>query len=134
MGNSSETTDETNKKRVRWGALLVWSPWIPIAIGLGITLRGIAKQKAAGIGAVAGGLTELFVVWGIGAILIGQVTGIILLSRALSAGHWMRNLFSFVSICLSLLMLLLVGLFLWLSWFQAHHSFGWVSMGWLVYC
>jgi hypothetical protein len=123
MADQAESMDEINKKRLRWGALLVWAPWIPIAVGLGVTLRGIAKQKATGIGVVAGGLTELFVVWGIGAILIGQVTAIILLSRALSAGHWMRNLFSFVSIGLSLLMLLLVGLFLWLSWFQAHHIY-----------
>lgn len=28
-----------------------------------------------------------------------------------------------LSICLSAIMLLLVGLFLWLSWFQKHHSF-----------
>ena len=123
MAGPAEGIDEINKKRIRWGALLVWGPWIPIAVGLGITLRGIAKQKATGIWVVAGGLTELFVVWGIGAILIGQVAAIILLYRALAAGHWVRNLFSFVSICLSLLMLLLVGLFLWLSWFQVHHSF-----------
>ena len=122
MGNPVEGM-EINKKRILLGALLAWVPWIPIAIGLGITLRGIAKQRATGIGVVAGGLTELFVVWGIGAILIGQVAAIILLSRALAAGHWARNLFSFVSICVSLLMLLLVGLFLWLSWFQVHHSF-----------
>jgi hypothetical protein len=121
--DSAEISDEINQKRLRWGALLVWSPWIPIAIGLGITLRGIAKQKVTGIGAVAGGLTELFVVWGIGTILMGQITAIILLSRALSAGHWVRNLFSFVSIGLSFLMLLLEGLFLWLSWFQPHHGF-----------
>jgi hypothetical protein len=123
MAGPAEGMDEINKKRIRWGALLVWGPWIPIAVGLGITLRGIAKQKATGIGAVAGGLTELFVVWGIGAILIGQVAAIILLYRAVAAGHWVRNLFSFVSIGLSLLMLLLVGLFLWLSWFQVHHGF-----------
>ena len=118
-----EPAEEINNKRVRWGALLVWTPWVPIAVGLGIAVRGIARQKATGIGAVAGGLTELFVVWGVGAILIGQVAAIILLSRALAAGHWVRNLFSFVSICLSFLLLLLVGLFLWLSWFRAHHSF-----------
>lgn len=123
MENPPEPMDEINRKRLRWGALLVWCPWIPVAIGLAMTLRGIAKHKATGINAVAGGLTELFVVWGIGAILIGQVTAIILLSRSLSAGHWVRNVFSFVSIGLGLLMLLLVGLFLWLSWFQDHHSF-----------
>jgi hypothetical protein len=115
--------DELKKKRFLWGALLAWAPWIPILIGLGDALIGISRQKATGIGAVAGGLTELFVVWGIGAILIGQVAAMVLLFRAFSPGHWMRSLFSVLSICLSALMLLLVGLFLWLSWFQAHHAF-----------
>ncbi len=115
--------EDVNKRRVCWGALLAWIPWVPILIGLGMTLRGIAKQKATGIGAVAGGLNELFVVWGIGAIFIGQVAAIVLLCRAFSAGHVIRNLFCAVTICLSGMLLLLVGLFLWLSWFQAHHSF-----------
>jgi hypothetical protein len=116
-----EVADEVRKKkRLLWGVLLVWTPWIPIGIGLG---NALMSQKATGIGAVAGGLTELFVVWGIGSILIGQVTAIVLLFRAFSPGHWMRSLFSALSICISGLMLLLVGLFLWLSWFQKHHSF-----------
>jgi hypothetical protein len=115
--------DELKKKRFLWGVALAWVPWIPIAIGLGDALIGISRQKAIGIGAVAGGLTELFVVWGVGAILIAQVTALVFLSRAFSPGHWARSLFSVISICLSGLMLLLVGLFLWLSWFQKHHSF-----------
>jgi hypothetical protein len=110
--------DEPNKRRFLWGVLLAWTPWIPILIGLG---HALMRQKATGIGAVAGGLTELFVVWGIGAILIGQVVAIVLLLRAFSPGHWMRSLFSVLSICLSGLMLVLVGLFLWLSWFRIHH-------------
>jgi hypothetical protein len=112
--------DELKKKRFWWGLVLAWAPWIPILVGL---IHAISKQKATGIGGVAGGLTEIFVVWGIGAIVIGQVIAIILLFRAFSAGHWMRSLFSSVSICVSAMMLVLVGLFLWLSWFQAHHSF-----------
>jgi hypothetical protein len=115
--------DELKKKRFLWGVLLAWAPWVPILVGLGHTLLGISRQKATGIGAVAGGLTEIFVVWGIGAILIGQVVAMILLFRAFSSEHWIRSSFSILSICLSALMLVLVGLFLWLSWFQAHHSF-----------
>jgi len=72
---------------------------------------------------VAGGLTGLFVVWGIAAILIGQTAAIVLLFRAFSPGHWMRSFFSVLSICFSGLMLLLVGLFFWLTWFQTHHNF-----------
>jgi hypothetical protein len=35
----------------------------------------------------------------------------------------MQNLFSVLSIWLSGLMFLFVGLFLWFMWFQAHHTF-----------
>jgi hypothetical protein len=112
--------DTLKKKRFLWGVFLAWAPWIP---SIGYALRGISEQKATGLGAVAGGLTELFVVCGIGAILIGQVAAIVLLFRAFSPGHWMRSLFSALSICMSGLMLLLVGLFFWLSWFQTHHRF-----------
>jgi hypothetical protein len=115
--------DELKKRRFFWGVMLAWAPWIPILIGLGNALIGISRQKETGIGVVAGGLTELFVVWGIGAILIGQVSAIILLFRAFSPGHWMRGLFSVLSICVSGMMLLLVGLFFWLSWFETHHRF-----------
>jgi hypothetical protein len=115
--------DELKKKWFLWGVVLAWAPWLPILVGLAHTLLSISKQKATGIGAVAGGLTEIFVVWGIGAILIGQVIAIALLFRTFAPGHILRSLFSIFSICLSAMMLVLVGLFLWLSWFQAHHSF-----------
>jgi hypothetical protein len=115
--------DELKKKRFLWGVVLAWAPWLPIVVGLGHTILGISRQKATGIGAMAGGLNEIFIVWGIGAILIGQVIAIFLLFLAFSPGHWIRSLFSVLSICLSALMLILVGFFLWLSWFQAHHSF-----------
>jgi hypothetical protein len=115
--------DELKKRRFLWGVALAWTPWIPTLVGIGYAFRGIFEQKATGIGALAGGLTELFVVWGIGAILIGQVAAIVLLSRALSPGHWVRSLFSVLSICLSGFMLLLVGLFFWVTWFRTHHNF-----------
>jgi hypothetical protein len=115
--------DELKKRRFVWGVFLAWTPWIPTLVGIGYAFRGITEQKATGLGAVAGGLSEIFVLYGIGAILVGQVAAIVLLFRAFSPGHWARSLFSVVSICLSGLMLLLVGLFLWFSWFQTHHNF-----------
>jgi len=120
-GESGEVgMDDLKKKRFLWGVLLAWAPWIPT---LGYAFRGISEQKATGLGAVVGGLVELFVVCGIAAILIGQVAAIVLLCRAFSPGHWIRSLFSVLSICLSGSMLLLVGLFFWLSWSQAHRRF-----------
>jgi hypothetical protein len=115
--------DELKKKRFLWGILLVCAPWIPTLIGLGRAFRGISEQKATGLGAIGAGLTESFLLCGIGAILVGQVTAIVLLFRAFSSGHWLRSSFSVLSIGLSALMFLLVCLFLWFSWFQAHRSF-----------
>jgi len=78
-------------------------------------------SRATRLVAVAGGLAQMFAVW-IGAILIGQATAILLL-RVFSPGDWMQNLFPVLSICMSGLMLLFIGLFLWLTWFQTHHTF-----------
>jgi hypothetical protein len=123
-GESCEVgVDERKKKLFFWGVGLAWAPWIPTLVGIGYTFRGISEQKATGLGAVAGGLSEIFVLYGIGAILVVQIAAIVLLFRAFSPGHWARSFFSVVSICMSGLMLLLVGFFLWFSWFQTHHNF-----------
>jgi hypothetical protein len=116
--------EELKKKRFLWGMLLAWAGWIPTLIGIGSTFKGISEQKATGLGAVAGGLSEMFVLWGIGAALVGQAVAIVLLIRALSPGHWVGSLFSVLSICLSGFTLLLVFLFMWLTWFQVHRISG----------
>lgn len=115
--------DELKKKPFLWGVALAWAPWIPTLIGFGSAFRGISEQKATGLGGVGAGLAESFVLCAMGAILVGEVAAIVLLSRAFSPGHWIRSSFSVLSICLSGLMLLLVGLFFWLSWFQTRHNF-----------
>jgi hypothetical protein len=102
--------------------VLVWAPGIPIGLGVGGALVIVSGQKATGIGVAAYSLTELFVVCGVGAILITQVTALVFLVRAFSAGHWVRSLFSVLSICLSGIMLILVGFFLWISR-RKHPSF-----------
>jgi hypothetical protein len=115
--------DELKRRRFLWGVALAWAPWVPTLIGLGYAFRGISEQKATGLGAVAGGLSEVFVLCGIGAILIGQVAAIVLLSQTFSPGHWVRGLFSVLSLSLSGLMLLLVGFFFWMSWYLTRHNF-----------
>jgi hypothetical protein len=113
--------DALKKRRALWGVLLAWTPWLPIIIGLGSAFRGIAAEKATGIAVVAGGLMEAFLLFGLLATFVFEVAAIILLARAFESGHWLRNLFLGVSLCLSGLMLLLFGAFLWLRWFQMHH-------------
>jgi hypothetical protein len=115
--------DELKKERFLWGVAPGVGTMDSGADGIGYAFRGITAQKATGLGAVACGLSESFVWAGIGAILIREFVAIILLCRAFSPGHWLRGLFSALSIRLSGLMLLLLGFFFWLSWFSPHHSF-----------
>ena len=115
--------NELARKRFLWGVLLAWAPWVPTLMGLGYTLQGIWGARATGLGAVAGGLSELFVACGIGAILIGEIAAIVFLSRTFSRGHRLRSLFSFLSILMSSMMLCIVGLFLWLSWYYCHYAY-----------
>jgi len=109
------------KKRFLWGVLLAWAPWLPTIIGLGYAFRGIAAEKATGLAVVTGGLMETFFLFGLLATVVFEVAAIILLVRAFEHGHWLRSLFVVFSLCLSGLMLLLFGLFLWSNWFQVHH-------------
>jgi hypothetical protein len=113
--------DPLKRRRALWGILLAWTPWLPTIVGLGYAFRGISAEKATGLAAVAGSLTETFLSFGLLATVIFEVGAITLLFRAFERGHWLRNLILVFSLCLSGLMLLLFGSFLWLSWFRVHH-------------
>jgi hypothetical protein len=115
--------DKLEKRRFLWGASLAWAPWVPVLIwstlGLVKAFRGISEQKAIGLGAVAGGLAEAFAMFGLAAILVFEVSAITLLVRSFSREHRLRSIFSALSICLSALMISLLGLVVWFFWVQA---------------
>jgi hypothetical protein len=113
--------DPSKKKRFLWGVLLAWAPWLSTIIGLGYTFRDISAEKAIGLEAVAGGLMETFLLFGLLATFVFEVAAIVLLVRAFERGHWLRSWFLAFSLCFSGLMLLLFGIFLWLSWFRMRH-------------
>ena len=116
----TEATYEPRKNRFLWGLVLAWAPAIPFIIGMSNTFRGISEDKATGLGAVAGGLAEAYLIFGLVATLAFQVGGIVLLSRSFSPGHGARTVFSAFSIGWSILTLLLLGLFLWLYFALPH--------------
>jgi site-specific recombinase len=107
------------KKRFLFGVMLAWAPWIPTLIGLGYGLRGIFSTKATGLAAVAGGITESLVLWGIASMIFSQVSAIVLLTRSFSREHLSRNLVSTVSIVSSSVTLALLGGYLWMLTFLA---------------
>ena len=107
--------DDVKKKRFLWGLLLTWSPWLPTMIGLPNAFRGSSTEKATGLAAVAGGLTEMFVLVGTVSTLVFQIVAIVLFVRTFEGGHWVRNLICVVSIFVSVLLLALIPLFVLLS-------------------
>jgi hypothetical protein len=108
--------DPVKKKRFLWGALLAWIPWLPTII----TFRGILADQATGLPTVAGTLAETFTLIGLLATVAFEVAAIMFLFRAFERGHRLRSLFSAFSICIGAVMLLLLGLFVWLSWSRMH--------------
>jgi hypothetical protein len=117
--------DIERRKRFLWGVCLAWTPFLflilPTAIGVFSAFRGISREKATGLAAIAGGLTEFFSTFGLAAILVFEVAAIILLLRAFSGSRTLRAVFSVISICCSLFMLTISGLFLWVVVFLSHH-------------
>lgn len=96
-------------KRFWWALLLAWVPWVPALTGLIIVS---SNSKATGLAAVAGGLVELLVWWGIVTMFIAQIAAIVWLLRSFSSAHLVRSLIAAGSIMASGLTLFLVGAFL----------------------
>jgi hypothetical protein len=113
--------DDLNKKRFLLGIALAWVPWVPTAVGLSYAFAGISNTKATGLAAIAGGLAESFVLWGIITMVIAQVAAIVWLGKSFSSGHGWRNFVSVISIVLSGLMLVLVCICVAFLRFLPHH-------------
>ncbi len=114
---------DLKQRRFLWGVALAWAPSIPMMISLGYAFVGIGNSRATGLAAVAGGFAEMYVLLGLAATLICEVSAMVLLFRAFSRGHGVRSAFSVLSISVSGLMILFFCLSLWVFWFQTHHKF-----------
>ena len=115
--------DELAKKRFLWGALLAWMPTaVLLTLVLPNMFREFANQRQTGLGAIAGGLSEYFLTFGLVATLAFSIISIVLLLRSFSRGHWLRSLFSALSICLSMLLIALCSLYIWVMFFLQHRS------------
>ena len=82
---------------------------VPTAIGIINALAHIATQKQMGLGAVAGGFTEMLVTFGLVSIVGSQVAAMVMLLRTLSRSHPIRTVVATISICSSGLFLLAFG-------------------------
>jgi len=118
----NELSHDAKRKWFLWGMILAWIPVIPAIIGIFNAFRGISEQKATGLGAVAGGVAEVYATLGMIFVLILPVAAIVLLGKSLSSVHPVRTLFSWLSICRSVLVLALSGLSVWVLFFQMSHG------------
>jgi hypothetical protein len=114
--------DERTKKRFFWGVLLAWIPSLPLAYTLIGGLRDLSTSHATGLAAVAGGFVEAYLTLGVGLTLVFEVAAIVLLLRSFSRGQFMRSLLGIASLCCSVLILFLLGVFVWLFFFKMPHT------------
>ncbi len=63
-------------------------------IGLYHAFRGVSREKATGLAAVAGGVTELLATFGLAVTLVFEVVAIILLLRSFSGERPARAILS----------------------------------------
>ncbi len=97
------------------GVTLAWIPFILFTVPIFISVfRSVSRQKATGLGAVAGGFTEAFTTLGLLAFLVSQIGAIWLLTRTFEKGHALRGLVSIVSIACSLALLFMMASAMWL--------------------
>jgi hypothetical protein len=110
-----EGTSSYDSKRnwFLWGTALTWVLSIPFVVAVFNAFRGISEQKATGLGAVAGGLTEGYVTLAIVLAFVLPVGAIVLLVRSFAGAVRVRKVFSVLYICWNALMLTLAGLFVW---------------------
>src|SRR5512147_3143059 len=103
--------------RFRIGIALAWIPLVFFAVGFGNAFRGIASNKATGIGAVAGGLGEAMALFGFFAFLAAQIAAITILVRSFSKNQTLRNAVALVSVLCCGFALLIVAGSAWAVWY-----------------
>jgi hypothetical protein len=101
-----------------WGVILAGISSIPFIVVFFRVVRGIAQEKATGLGAVAGGLTEAYATSGFILTFVLAIAAVVLLGRSFSQGDQTRRLFSLFFIVWSSFILLVSGLGGWFVFFQ----------------
>ena len=104
------------KTRFSLGVTLTWLPlfviMVPIVLGV---LRSISSNKATGLGAVAGGISEALLMFGLITLIVSQVAAIVFLSKSFEKGHALRGFVSLASIGCSVLLLSTMAIVVWLQ-------------------
>jgi hypothetical protein len=89
-----------------------------------IFFGGIQQEKATGLAAVAGGISEVYTTFGLILAFVLPVGAIVLLVRSFSGGHRVRTLISVLYICWSAFTLVLAGLLVCVFFIYLPHTSG----------
>ncbi len=100
------------------GVVLACISSIPFIILFFNAFRGMSQEKATGLGAVAGGLTEAYVTFGFIMTFVLPIAAIVLLSRSFTGGNLPHKVFSLLFIAWSGCMLLVYGVGGWFVFVQ----------------
>lgn len=101
-----------------WGTILAGISSIPFIIVFFNVVRSMSQDKATGLGAVAGGLTEAYATFGFILTFVLPIAAIVVLGRSFSKADQTRRLFSLFFIIWSWFILLVYGLGGWFVFFQ----------------
>lgn len=85
-------------RNFRRGLLVVFPTLIPFVFGAVNALRSISATKATGMGAVAGGISEIGVTFGLLALIIFAAGGILFFVRGFVPGKRIRAVLSVLGI------------------------------------
>lgn len=89
-GQPIPKSGEWKERRFRWGMLLAVLTFLPFGIALENAFQSISAAKTTGLGAVAGGFSELYVTFGVAAMMLFAAGGILLLVRGFSKENPLR--------------------------------------------
>jgi hypothetical protein len=108
---AEENLEIAQRKKFRYGLLLAWAPLIFFIV----PIAQMSREKATGLAAVAGGVSEVAATLGLVVIVASEVVAIAMLIRTFSRSHLTRTVVAFFSVGCSGLLLLVSGLFLWFA-------------------
>jgi hypothetical protein len=74
----------SNSRLFLWGFLITLVLVVPVVIAAATSFRGTSQQRATGLGAVAGGLSEVYALYGMVFTTIMPIVAIVLLAKSLS--------------------------------------------------
>jgi hypothetical protein len=116
--------NDAKTKRFFWGMVLAWIPSVPLIIGVFSSFRGISGQKATGLGAIAGGVSEVYLTFGVILTFLLLGGSMVLLGRSFSSAHPVRATLSVLSIGWSAVIFSILGVLVWLLLVHLPHGVG----------